>query len=86
NFVRVFRKTHEKKWKELGSLRSIRLEFKNKRARASIDRWLKKESDEKYTDPKSIYSRVSGFETIAVILVVISVALYLLHFIFTGKL
>ena len=86
NFLRVFRETHPQKWNELGSLQSIRFEFNNKRARADVDRWIKEEKDEKYGGLKNIYSRVSRLEAAAGILIVISVILFLIQFIFTGKL
>ena len=86
NFLRLFRETHPQKWNELGSLQNIRLEFHNKRARANVDRWIKKEADEKYDDLKSIYYPVSRLEVIVGILIVISVIFLLIHFIYTGKL
>jgi hypothetical protein len=86
NFLRVFRETDQHKWSELGSLQSIRLEFHNKRARADVDRWLKKETDEKYNDLKNIYSPVSRLEIYFGISAVITVVFLLLHFLIIGKL
>jgi len=78
HFLRIFRTTHEDKWNELGSLERVGLGFRNKRARAQIDRWMKKETDEKYYDLQRLYSRVSRTESIAAILVVLMVGLLLL--------
>ena len=86
NFLRVFRETHQQKWTEFGRLQSIRLEFQNKRTRANIDRWIKKEADEKYDDLRIIYLSVSRLESITVILIVISVFFLLVHFVFSGEL
>jgi hypothetical protein len=86
NFLRVFRETHLQKWNELGGLQSIRLEFHNKRARTNVDRWIKEETDEKYIGLKNIYSRVSRLETIAGILIIMSVVFFILHLVYTGKL
>ncbi len=86
NFLRVFRETHQHKWAEFGKLQSIRLEFQNKRARANIDRWIKKETGEKYDDLRITYLSVSRLETITGILIVISVIFLLVYFVFTWKL
>lgn len=86
NFLRVFRETDQQKWNELGSLKSIRLEFHNKKARANIDRWIKKETDEKYIGLKNIYSTVTMLEASSGILVVITVVFLLLHYFIIGKL
>ena len=86
NFLRVFRETHQQKWNEFGRLQSIRLEFQNKRARAIIDRWIKKETDEKYDDLKNIYLPVSRLQAITGILIVISVIFLLVHFVFIREL
>jgi len=79
HFLRVFRTTHEDKWNELGRLERVSLGFRNKRARAKIDRWVKKETDEKYHDLQSLYSRVSRTEAIVAILIVLTVGLLLLN-------
>lgn len=79
HFLRVFRSAHEDKWNELGSLERVGLGFRNKRARAIIDKWMRKETDEKYYDLQRLYSRVSRTESIAAILIVLTVGLLLLN-------
>jgi hypothetical protein len=79
HFLRVFKTTHEDKWNELGSLERLGFGFKNKRARAQIHRWMKKETDVKYYDLQRLYLRVSRTESIAAILIVLMVGLLLLN-------
>ena len=85
HFLRIFKQKHESKWNELGALPRLSPGFRNKRARAQVDRWIKNETDEKYCELKEVYSRVSRNENIAGILIIVSILFYILDLVLTAK-
>ncbi|MDD9301396.1 MAG: hypothetical protein HUK40_03240 [Desulfobacter sp.] len=71
-------KNHEEKWKALGRVKGHGLSIKNKRDRANIDRWIKKETDLKYDSLKRLYASVSKSEMYCVISIVSCLIFYLI--------